>query len=124
MTSFIKRFESSVRENWQQSALNNYRHDSMSYAELAAEIETLHLLWQDAGLQAGDKIALNAHSTANWITTFMATVSGGYVAVQLFNGYTPTDTQLLVDHSDSKLLFTERSIFERMDFESMPQPRP
>lgn len=121
MTSFIKRFESSVRENWQQSALNNYRHDSMSYAELAAEIETLHLLWQDAGLKAGDKIALNAHSTANWITTFMATVSGGYVAVQLFNGYTPTDTQLLVDHSDSKLLFTERSIFERMDFESMPQ---
>lgn len=121
MTSFIKRFEASVRENWQQPALNNFRHASITYAELAAEIETLHLLWKDAGLEAGDKIALNAHSTANWITTFMAAVSGGYVAVQLFNGYTPIDTQLLVDHSDSKLLFTERSIFEKMDLDTMPQ---
>lgn len=121
MTSFIKRFEASVRENWQQPALNNFRHASITYAELAAEIETLHLLWKDAGLEAGDKIALNAHSTANWITTFIAAVSGGYVAVQLFNGYTPIDTQLLVDHSDSKLLFTERSIFEKMDLDTMPQ---
>ena len=121
MTSFIKRFEQAVCNCWEQPALNNFRQEPMRYAELAAEIEILHLLWQDAGLKAGDKIALNAHSTANWITVFMAAVSGGYVGVQLFNGYTPIDTQRLVDHSDSKLLFTERSIFEKMDLETMPK---
>lgn len=121
MTSFIKRFEQSVRTCWEQPALNNFRQEPMRYADLAAEIETLHLLWKEAGLEPGDKIALNAHSTANWITVFMAAVSGGYVGVQLFNGYTPIDTQLLVDHSDSKLLFTERSIFEKMDLETMPK---
>ena len=121
MTSFVKRFENSVRECWEQPALNNYRQQPITYAELAAEIETLHLLWREAGLQPGDKIALNAHSTANWITTFMAAVSGGYVAVQLFNGYTPVDTQNLTDHSDSRLLYTERATFEKMELEAMPQ---
>ena len=36
----------------------------------------------------------------------MSITTGGYVGVQLFDGYTPTDTMKLVNHSDSVLLFT------------------
>lgn len=121
MKSFILRFEETVKSCWEQPALNDYRHDTLRYADLAAEIETLHLLWREAGLGPGDKVALNAHSSSNWITAFMAAVTGGFVGVQLFNGYTPRDTQHLVDHSDSKILYTEKSIFDKMDFEAMPQ---
>lgn len=121
MTSFVKLFEQTVHTCWEQPALNNFRQEPIRYADLATEIETLHLLWRDAGLQKGDKIALNAHSSAHWITTFMAAVSGGYVAVQLFNGYTPADTMRLVDHSDSRILYTERTIFEKMELDDMPQ---
>lgn len=121
MKSLILRFEESVKSCWEQPALNDFRHDTLTYADLAAEIETLRLLWSAAGLGAGDKVALNAHSSSHWITTFMAAVSGGFVGVQLFNGYTPRDTQHLVAHSDSKILYTERPIFEKMDFEAMPQ---
>ena len=71
-----------------------------------ADIETIHLYFKAAGLEYGDKIAINARSSANWIKTFMAAISGGYVAVELFNGYTPKDTQALVHHSDSRILFT------------------
>lgn len=101
--------------------MSDYKGGTRTYGEVAAEIETMHLVWKAAGLQRGDKIALNARSSANWAVTFMAATSGGFVAVQLFNGFTPVDTQTFVKHSDSKILFTEKAIFAGMDFDAMPQ---
>ena len=121
MKSFLHNFEHSIRTCWEQPAVNDFRHEAITYGELAVEMATLQQLWHDAGLQAGDKIALNAASSARWITLFMTAVSGGYTAVPLLSGYLPTDTQRLVDHSDSRLLYTDRALFERMEFEAMPQ---
>lgn len=121
MEYFIKTFSDTVRRCWDKPALTEYRASDETYGQLAADIETVHLYFKAAGLRYGDKVAINARSSANWIKTFMAAVSGGYVAVELFNGYTSKDAQALVDHSDSRLLFTEKSIYKDMDFEAMPQ---
>lgn len=121
MEYFIRTFENTVRRCWDRPALTEYRTTDETYGQLAADIETIHLYFRAAGLRVGDKIAINARSSANWIKTFMAAVSGGYVAVELFNGYTAKDAQALVDHSDSRLLFTEKAIFKDMDFSLMPQ---
>ena len=120
MEYFIRTFENTLRNCWDKPALDEYKTSSISYGQLAADIETIHLYFKAAGLEYGDKIAINARSSANWIKTFMAAISGGYVAVELFNGYTPKDTQALVHHSDSRILFTEKNIFNGMDIETMP----
>lgn len=120
MEYFIRTFENTLRNCWDKPALDEYKTSSITYGQLAADIETIHLYFKAAGLEYGDKIAINARSSANWIKTFMAAISGGYVAVELFNGYTPKDTQALVHHSDSRILFTEKSIFNGMDLETMP----
>ena len=121
MRHFIERFENSVKECWNNNALTDYRNETYTYSHVAKEIATMHLVWKAAGLTTGDKISLNARSSANWAKTFMAATSGGYVAVQLFNGFTPVDAQKFTHHSDSKILFTEKAIFDGMDFEAMPQ---
>lgn len=121
MEYFVKTFENTVRRCWNSPALDEYRTSSETYGQLASDIEKIHSYFEAAGLKRGDKIAINARSSANWIKTFMAAVSGGYVAVELFNGYTARDAQALVDHSDSRLLFTEKTLFKDMDFESMPK---
>ena len=118
--TFIKKFESTVRKHWNDAALNDYKNPVATYGQLAAQIEQDQLLWKAAGINKGDKIALNAKSCAGWIKTFMAIMTGGYVGVQLFDGYTPTDTMNLVNHSDSVLLYTERRLFDKFDFEQMP----
>ena len=118
--TFIKKFESTVRKHWNDAALNDYKHTPATYGQLAAQIEADQLLWKAAGIKKGDKIALNAKSCAGWIKTFMAIMTGGYVGVQLFDGYTPTDTMSLVNHSDSVLLYTEKRLMDKMDFEQMP----
>ena len=121
MQYFIKRFEESVKSCWNSPALNDYKNEVITYGELAKKIETMHLVWRAAGLKEGDKISLNARSSANWATTFMAVTSGGFVSCQLFNGFTPADTQNMVNHSDTRILFTEKPIFDGMNFEEMPQ---
>ena len=121
MQNFIEKFENSIKENWNKSALTDYRGETWRYSQVAEEITTMHLVWRAAGIKQGDKISLNARSCANWAKVFMAITSGGQVAVQLFNGFTPADAQKFTHHSDSKILFTEKTIFEEMDFEAMPQ---
>lgn len=121
MEYFVKTFEKTLHRCWEKPALDEYRSSSETYGKLAVDIETIQLYFKAAGLKYGDKIAINARSSANWIKTFMAAVSGGYVAVELFNGYTAKDTQALVDHSDSRILFTEKAIYKDMDFEAMPK---
>lgn len=120
MEYFIKTFERSVRECWEMPALQDFREPVVTYGELAEEIEKIHIYFKAAGLKPGEKIAINARSSAKWAEAFMAVVSGGYVAVELLNGYMPHDIQALVNHSDSRLLFTEKSIFKEMDFSQMP----
>ncbi|MBQ8336482.1 MAG: AMP-binding protein [Bacteroidaceae bacterium] len=121
MRNFIEKFEESIKSCWDNNALTDYKNETWSYSQVAEEIAMMHSVWKAAGMKKGDKISLNARSSANWAKVFMATTSGGYVAVQLFNGFTPADTQKFVHHSDSKILFTEKAIFEGMDFEAMPQ---
>lgn len=121
MLYFIKTFENSIKTRWNQPALDEFRNSSLTYGELAARIIENHILYKNAGLEYGDKIAINAKSSSQWAEAFMSAVSGGYVSVQLFNGFTPGDAQGLTDHSDSRILYTEKAIFAKMDFEAMPK---
>ena len=119
--NYIRLFEGAVRENWDNSALSDFRKSTITYRELAERIYTLDAIWKKAGLQPGDKIAINTKSCALGVSVFMAAVSKGYIAVQLYNAFTPADTQRLVNHSDSKILYTEKRAFDEMDFDKMPQ---
>lgn len=118
--NFILTFENSVKECWNKQALDDYNSCSVTYGELAADIEKLVLCWKAAGLKKGDKIVINAKSSSNWAKVFLAAQVGGFVAVQIFNGFTPDDTTALVNHSDARLLYTEKPIFDKMNFDALP----
>lgn len=120
MTSFIDQFKETTLDCWNNNALSLYGQTPLTYGGLAKEIAATQALWQKAGLKPGEKVAINAKSSAHWMQIFMASVTGGYVSVQLFNGFTPADTTRLVAHSDSRILYTEKKNFSAMDFEEMP----
>lgn len=75
MRNFVKRFEEQVVKSWDLPALGDYRAKPMSYQALASQIEILHILFSESGLVAGDKIAINAASSAAWGEVFMATTT-------------------------------------------------
>jgi len=118
--SFLRAFERAILDNWDKPAIDEFKTSSISYGALAAELDKTVRCWKAAGLKPGDKVAINARSSAGWAKAFFAAQTGGFVAVQLFNGFTPADTMQLVNHSDSRILYTEKAIFEKMDFARMP----
>ncbi len=118
--NFVSRFASAVKDNWRQIAVEDYNQGGMTYGQLAAEIEKTILLWKAAGLKMGEKVAINARSSANWARIFFSTQIGGFVSVQIFKGFTPHDSQGLVNHSHARILYTEKANFGMMDFEKMP----
>ena len=120
LDNFIALFENTQRTRWEQPAITDFKKESHTFGDVARQVECADLLWKAAGLGADDRIAFNAKSSAFTAIHFMAAVGKGYVAVQLFNGFTPNDTQMLVHHSDSRILYTEKKQFAGMDFEQMP----
>ena len=119
--NFIRLFENATRECWDRPALSDFHKSTITYRELAERVYKLDLIWKKAGVKPGDKIAINTKSCALGASVFMAAVSKGYVAVHLYNAFTPADTQRLVNHSDSKILYTEKRTFDEMNFDEMPQ---
>lgn len=121
MIHFITRFVETAQKNWDTPALCDYKGDKFTYAEIAEQIARLHLIFGQAGIGAGDKIAICSGNTAHWAIAYLAVTSYRAVAVPILNGFKPESLEKLVDHSDSKLLFTEKAMWNGMNRDNMPQ---
>ena len=121
MIHFITRFVETARKNWDTPALCDYKGAKFTYADIATQIARLHLIFEKSGIAAGDKIALCSKNTAHWAIAYLAATSYRAVAVPILNGFTPDNLEKLADHSDSKLLFTEKEMWSEMNGENMPQ---
>lgn len=121
MIHFITRFVETARKNWDTPALCDYKGAKFTYADIATQIARLHLIFEKSGIVAGDKIALCSKNTAHWAIAYLAATSYRAVAVPILNGFTPDNLEKLADHSDSKLLFTEKEMWSEMNGKNMPQ---
>lgn len=121
MIHFITRFVETARKNWDTPALCDYKGAKFTYADIATQIARLHLIFEKSGIAAGDKIALCSKNTAHWAIAYLAATSYRAVAVPILNGFTPDNLEKLADHSDSRLLFTEKEMWSEMNSENMPQ---
>lgn len=121
MIHFITRFVETARKNWDTPALCDYKGAKFTYADIATQIARLHLIFEKSGIAAGDKIALCSKNTAHWAIAYLAATSYRAVAVPILNGFTPDNLEKLADHSDSKLLFTEKEMWSEMNGKNMPQ---
>jgi long-chain acyl-CoA synthetase len=112
--------EQSIKGNWEKEALSNYREPGYSYKMIAEKILQTHILFKNIGIEEGDKIAMVGRNSANWCTVYLATVSYGAVIVPILPDFKPDDISNIINHSDSKLLYTDNKIFETLDAEKFP----
>ncbi|MDR1810648.1 MAG: AMP-binding protein [Prevotella sp.] len=122
--NFIEIYEKSFKTNWDLPALTDYTDKrTFLYKDLAAEIARMHILFEKAGLQKGDKIALIGKNNILWCTVYLATVSYGAIIVPILQDFHPDNVHHIVIHSEAKLLFTGESIWENLDETQMPNIR-
>lgn len=121
--NFIKIYEDSFKDNWNLPALTDYKiNTSYTYGELAREIATLHILFSELNIQRGDKIALIGKNHSSWSILFMATITYGAVIVPILHEFNNESMEHLIEHSDSKLLFVNESIWEKLNKDKINIP--
>lgn len=109
-----------IRDNWDRDALSDFKGETFRFGDVAEKIATLHLLFEQAGIQRGDKIALCGRDTSRWAIAALAVLTYGAVAVPIFQDFTPDTIHHLINHSESRLLFADRRILDSLSNESMP----
>lgn len=116
MRKSLNRFiEDAIKENWSELALTDFNGDSFQYVDIARKIEKLHILFEEAGVKKGDKIALCGKNCAQWAVAFLATITYRAVPVPLLHEFKADNLHFLVNHSEAKLFFVDAAIWENLD---------
>ena len=118
---YFSRLENTIKSNWDGIALANFRGESFTYGDLAKQIARFHVFFETVGLQKGDKVALCAKNSARWGITFFAANTYEAVLVPILADFHPESVNMLVDHSESKVLLTDTDIWTKLDITKMPQ---
>ncbi len=120
--NLIKMYEQSFRDNREMSAVTDYfTGETYSYYGFAKEIAKLHILFDEAGIKRGDKIALVGRNTPRWCIVYIATITYGAVIVPIMQTFTSNDIAHIVNHSGSRLLFLTDSYWDGLDEDAMPE---
>ncbi|MBE6250975.1 MAG: long-chain fatty acid--CoA ligase [Bacteroidales bacterium] len=119
-TSVNKIFENSFKKNWDRPAISNYQGVTLHYRDVARRIEKMHIMFEECGLQKGDKVAICSRNQANWAVAFLSAMTYGAVPVPLLHEFKSSNIHHLVNHSEAKILFVDDVIWEGLTETEMP----
>ena len=120
MEHYFSILEQTIKRDWEKPALCNYKGETFSFCQMAENIEKFHIFFKEAGIKKGNKIALSAKNTARWANTFLAINTYEAVVVPILSDFTPEAICNLTKHSEARILFTDKEIWEKMDIALMP----
>ena len=118
--SFNACIEDCIKKYWNFDALTDYKGVTLQYQDVARKIEKLHILFEESGIQKGDKIALCGRNMSNWAVAFLATLTYGAVAVPILHEFTADQIHNIVNHSEAKLLFVGDVVSTQIEPDKMP----
>ncbi|MDE6498634.1 MAG: AMP-binding protein [Muribaculaceae bacterium] len=112
--------QDAIRDNWEELALTDFHGVSFQYRDVARKIAKLHLLFENIGLVAGDRVALCGRNSAHWSIAALACLTYGAVAVPILHDFKSDNIHNLVTHSDARLFFVDEHTWENLDPGNMP----
>ncbi len=117
--SLVGLFEAAIRDNGDHPALSDYGGESFTYRQVGEQIGAIHALFRDSGIAGGDHVALLGKNSARWGILYLATITYGAVIVPILPDFKPADVHFIVNHSDSKILFAEETLFATLNRDEM-----
>ena len=117
---YFSYLQETMHTNWDKLAMTDLDGEHRyTYAQLAEEIEKLHVTWRECGIKEGDKIALCGRNCANWGLLFLAIESYKAVVVSILPDFTAEGIYALVDHSEAVLLYVGPNVKKKIDATQM-----
>ena len=118
--SFNALIQQSIINNWDKDALTDFKGQTLQFHDVARKIEKLHILFENSGIQQGDKIALCGRNSSQWAVAFIATLTYGAVAVPILHEFNAEQIHNIVNHSEARLLFVGDHVATVIDPQAMP----
>ena len=107
MKHFVSLFNDSVKSNWNLPAVSNFGGNSFTYGQMAEQIAKYHILFSETGIKKGDKIALYARNSAEWVNAYFATLTYDAVTVPFLPDFIPAAVAELGSFSECKLIIAD-----------------
>ena len=118
--SFNALIQKSVIDNWDRDALTDFKGQTLQFHDVARKIEKLHILFENSGIQKGDKIAMCGRKSSQWAVAFLATLTYGAIAVPILHEFNAEQIHNIVNHSEARLLFVGDHVATIIDPQAMP----
>ncbi len=118
--SFNALIQKSVIDKWDRDAFTDYKGQTLQFHDVARKIEKIHILFENSGIQKGDKIALCGRNSSQWAVAFLATLTYGAIAVPILHEFNAEQIHNIVNHSEARLLFVGDHVATIIDPMAMP----
>lgn len=119
-SSFNAYIKKAIIDNWNGDALTDYQGVTLQFHDVARKIEKIHILFENCGIQKGDKIAICGRNSAHWAVAFLATLTYGAVAVPILHEFNGEQIHNIVNHSEARLLFIGDYAVQTISPDEMP----
>ena len=114
MKHFVSLLNDSVKNNWDLPAVTNFGANTYTYGQMAEQIAKYHILFSEAGIGKGDKVALYARNSAEWVIAYFATLTYEAVSVPFLPDFIPAAVAELGAFSECKLLIADDIAFNSL----------
>lgn len=117
---YLSYVEHALTNYTNSEAFSDFKGETITYGQVGQRIGALHQLYRDIGIKKGDKVAVVGRNQTSWAVMFLGTITYGAVIVPILPDFTSSDIHHIVNHSESKLLFSSDLLFDKLDETKMP----
>ncbi|MFC1570775.1 AMP-binding protein [Candidatus Omnitrophota bacterium] len=115
MNTLKERFERSVRDNAERTAIHIKRQGTwqeVSYGDLSRKVDSLGSFLSEEGIKKGDRIALLMKNRLEWPVVFFGAAISGIISVPINPGSTLEETKNIIKDSECSIIFTDGNLIE------------
>lgn len=103
-------YSNSISLYGERVAFSVINGEKLTYNNFGERVERVIQIFNEAGLQKGDKIAILAGNNINWPVSYFAATTSGRVAVPILPDFTAFEIVNIIDHSECKALIVSSKL--------------
>jgi len=88
--------------------------EDVTYEEVGRRIGHVQRLLVEAGVGAGDKVAILSSSMPNWGVSYFAVTTAGMIAVPILPDFTGEELDMIIAHSEAKAILVSDKLFAKL----------
>lgn len=103
-------YSNSISLYGERVAFSVINGEKLTYNNFGERVERVIQIFNEAGLQKGDKIAILAGNNINWPVSYFAATTSGRVAVPILPDFTAFEIVNIIEHSECKALIVSSKL--------------